>query len=1113
MQNKSAKDKHTYRQSQYRSSTSAAVTDVPDQQSPFITLSDLQAFINQIHNGSTSSTLSTTPGISSSWYFDSGCCNHMTFNNDILHNQRSSTHNSLIKTADNSLMHITHVGDVSTDNLLLCDTFLVPQLALNLISVGQLCELGLDVCFSNSGCYVQDPKSGEILGTGRRVGRLFEAISLSVSPKVQSKEPYAAVVVSQDIWHSRLGHISSSRLNSLISSGVLGSVQKEKLDCVSCQLAKHHALPFNNNDSISSAPFDLIHSDIWGPSPNATLEGLQYFVIFVDDYSRYTWLYLLKNRSELKQIYFDFAAMVETQFAHKIKTLRSDNAMEYREKSFLNFLASNGTTLQHSCPGTSQQNGRAERKHRHILDTVRALLISSSCPEYFWGEAALTAVHNINMIPSPIIANKSPHERLFGTPPKYDSLRVFGCVCFVLLQPHEHTKLEPRARLCCFLGYGSAHKGYKCWDPISQRIRVSRHVVFWEHKMFASISSFTTSHTTSYFTDPSIDLFPDDNPYVEVPTSVIESPPPMTLFDTPPTSSSHIPDTPSSTSTFLDDNDHSSQESTSLLSEASHDQSTFEPRHSSRESKFPTYLQQHYHCYAAVESLYEPTTYQEANSDPLWRQAIAEELQALHKAHTWDLVDPPPRKSLVGCKWVFKIKTQSDGSVERYKARLVAQGFKQEYGIDYEETFAPVARLTSVRSLLAVAASKKWELYQMDVKNAFLNGELTEEVYMRPPQGYDHPPNKVCRLRRALFGLKQAPRAWFAKFSSTVHQLGFSSSRYDQALFLRCTSKGCTLLLLYVDDMIITGDDLAGIHDLKSFLSQNFEMKDLGHLSYFLGLEISRDSHGYYLTQAKYAADLVSQAGLTDNKITSTPIEANVKLIPNDGVPLSNPTLYRQLVGRLIYLTVTRPDLAYAVHIVSQFMSSPCTNHYAVVLRILRYVKGTMFHGLRFRFDSPLILYAYTDSDWAGDPTDRRSITGNCFFLGHSLISWKSKKQTVVSRSSTEAEYRALADTTSELVWLRWLLEDMGVPQLSPTNIYCDNHSAIQIAHNDVFHERTKHIEVDCHFIRQHLLQNDLNLFAVSSKEQKADLFTKAHLPGRFSELLSKLQMGSSQPP
>uniref|UniRef100_A0A2N9EIU4 Reverse transcriptase Ty1/copia-type domain-containing protein n=1 Tax=Fagus sylvatica TaxID=28930 RepID=A0A2N9EIU4_FAGSY len=408
---------------------------------------------------------------------------------------------------------------------------------------------------------------------------------------------------------------------------------------------------------------------------------------------------------------------------------------------------------------------------------------------------------------------------------------------------------------------------------------------------------------------------------------------------------------------------------------------------------------------------------------------MTEELQALEKTHTWDLVDLPHGSSY--CQGICS------GTM----------------GLTMRRLLSPVARITSVRTsvrLLAIAAVHQWPLFQMDVKNAFLNGDLTEEVYMKAPSGYSDCPDKVCLLRRALYGLKQAPRAWFAKFSSIVHQFGFSSS---SLMIQHCLSA----------DLI----------------------RDLGHLSYFLGLEVSSDSTGYYLSQAKYASDLLSRAGLTDTK----------------------------LVGSLVYLTVTRPDIAHAVHLVSQFLSAPHSTHYAAVLHILRYIKGTMFHGLHFSAHSTLDLCAYSDADWAGDPTDRRSTTGFCFFLGDSLISWRSKKQHIVSRSSTEAEYRALADTTSELLALRWLLEDMGLTHSSPTIIHCDNRSAIQIAHNDVFHERTKHIEIDCHLVRHHLSAGILRLLPVSSSDQTADIFTKTFPPSRFHDLVSKLKMASVRPP
>uniref|UniRef100_A0A2N9HB81 Integrase catalytic domain-containing protein n=1 Tax=Fagus sylvatica TaxID=28930 RepID=A0A2N9HB81_FAGSY len=731
---------------------------------PVVTVSQLESMFHR-YMSQPSPALSVTLG-NKSWLLDSACCNHMTPHASHFSQKTPLAPSPIIYTADSSHMSVSHIGTISSPDLTIPDTYLVPKLSLNLLSVGQLYELGLDLHFSNHGVDVQDPLTGKLLGTGRKIGRLFELCNLQIPSHMVSSSVTATTTLSPDLWYSHLGHASLSHLQLLASQ---------------------------------------------------------------------------------------------------------DNAQEYHDKSFLSILDSNGTLPHYSCPYTSQQNGRAECKLRHILDVVRTLLIFASIPERFWGEAALTAVYTINRIPSPTTHKKSPFELLYDKLPDYFSLRVFGCVCFVSLPSHERNKLEPRSRLCCFLGYGISQKGFRCYDPISHRLRISRHVEFWEHQTFSSHQHFPfiSSSMTHIFTDPSIDLYPDP---------VRDS--------APPSSSSDVPSLVLSPAAGSLDSDPAP---------SAPSESPTDIRRSTRVRAPHSHLSD-YHCYFALATLHEPHTFREASTNPLWQQAMTDELDALHKTHTWDMTTLPPGKSAVGCKWVYKIKTRADGSVERYKTRLVARGFTQEYGIDYEETFAPVARLTSVRSLLAVAAVRHWPLFQMDVKNAFLNG-----------------------------------------------------------------------------------DDIAGIRDLQKFLSQQVEMKDLGTLSYFLGLE----------------------AGLTDSKTVSAPLELNVKLNTTDGEPLSDATLYRQLVGSLIYLTVTRPDLAYAVHL------------------------GTLFHGLHFSAQSSLELRAYADADWAGDPTDRRSTTGYCFLLGSSLIFWRSKKQSVVARSNTEAEYRALADATSELLWLRWLLADM----------------------------------------------------------------------------------------
>jgi len=315
-----------------------------------------------------------------------------------------------------------------------------------------------------------------------------------------------------------------------------------------------------------------------------------------------------------------------------------------------------------------------------------------------------------------------------------------------------------------------------------------------------------------------------------------------------------------------------------------------------------------------------------------------EELSALNKTETWDMVHLPPGKSVVGCRWVYKIKTNSDGSIKQYKVRLVAKGYSQQYGIDYEETFVHVAKMTTIRTLIVVASIRQWHISQLNVKNAFLNGDLQEEVYMTPPPGISRDSGYVCKLKKALYGLKQAPRACFEKFSIVISSLGFVSSSHDSVFFIKCTDAGRIILSLYVDDMIITSDDIDGISVLKKELARRFEMKNLGYLRYFLGIEVAYSPKRYLISQSKYVADIIERARFTDNKTVDTPIDVNARYSFFDGLPLIDPTLYHTIVGSLIYLTITHPNIAYVVYVVSQFVAFPTTVHLAVALRILRYL-------------------------------------------------------------------------------------------------------------------------------------------------------------------------------
>ncbi|XP_019094592.1 PREDICTED: uncharacterized protein LOC109129976 [Camelina sativa] len=395
-----------------------------------------------------------------------------------------------------------------------------------------------------------------------------------------------------------------------------------------------------------------------------------------------------------------------------------------------------------------------------------------------------------------------------------------------------------------------------------------------------------------------------------------------------------------------------------------------------------------------------------------------------------------------------------------------------------------------VRSFLQVAVTRDWEVYQMNVHNVFLHGDLEEEVFIRPTPGFrTADKNQVCRLHKSLYGLRQAPRCWFAKLSTTLLDYGFQQCVKDYSLFAFADADIRLHVLVYVDDLIITGSSRA----------------DLGISKYFLGIEVARNSTGMYLCQRKYTLDIISDTGLLGSKPASHPLKQDHTLALAPGDSLSDPYPYRQLVGRLIYLSVTRPDLSYVIHILSQFMHAPKAAHWAAALRVVRYLKSNPGQGILLQAGTDLRISAWCDSDHGGCPLSRRSLTAWVIQIGGSPVSWKTQKQDVVSRSSAEAEYRAMAETVCEILWLRELLTFLGVDCTSPVPLHCDNESAIHISKNLVFHERTKHIESDCHFIRDEILHGVIDPQHVSTRVQLADILTKALGRKEFDEFLSKL--------
>jgi histone deacetylase 1/2 len=507
----------------------------------------------------------------------------------------------------------------------------------------------------------------------------------------------------------------------------------------------------------------------------------------------------------------------------------------------------------------------------------------------------------------------------------------------------------------------------------------------------------------------------------------------------------------------------------------------------------------------------EPTTIKSALTDAKWLQAMQDEYTALINNNTWSLVPLPPHKKAIGCKWIFRVKENADGTINKYKARLVAKGFLQTPGFDFTETFSPVIKPVTIRLILTLAVTYKWSVQQIDINNVFLNGILEEEVYMTQPAGFESSDKSlVCKLHKSLYGLKQAPRAWYDRLTQALLKIGFVKSKCDPSLLVHHQQGACTYVLVYVDDILITGSSPQLITDLIHKLKSQFALKQLGEVDYFLGIEVKHmPSGGLLLHQSKYIRDLLSKTNMENCKPIGSPMVANCRLNKFGIDEMTDPSLYRSTVGALQYATLTRPDISFSVNKVCQFMSHPLETHWKAVKRILRYLKGNISHGLLLHLSHkgpPFSLRAYSDADWATDQDDRRSTSGSRIYFGPNLISWGSKKQALVARSSTEAEYRSMANTTADLLWIQSLLCELNVPFHTPT-LLCDNLSAVSLAHNPVLHSRTKHIELDIHFVREKVLAKQLHVLHVPATDQLADPLTKPLSPTNYANIRLKLKV------
>ncbi|KAK2398761.1 putative mitochondrial protein [Trifolium repens] len=992
------------------------------------------------------------------WYLDSGCSNHMTGKKEAFINIDSSF-GSKVKLGNGEHVEVKGKGSIGVTtkqgSKVIHDTLYVPELDENLLSIGQLLEHGYSLNFENRECRIFDSKRRNVAVVKMTSNRSF--------PLSLNYEKNFSMMAREDndscLWHKKLGHLNYNSLKLLYQKKMvygLPIIEEKSGVCEGCMLGKHHRQPFPKGGAWRAKQvLELVHTDVCGPMNTLSHGKNWYFILFIDDFTRMTWVYFMRQKSEVFVIFKKFKAFIEKQSGRFIQMLRSGRGKEYTSNEFHKFCEDEGVERQLTVGYTPQQNGVSERKNQTVMEMAKSMLFEKGLPKTFWPEAVNTAVYLLNRCPTKAIWDKTPFEAWSGRTPSVNHLKVFGCVCYAQIPKQKRTKLEETSEICVFIGYSSMSKGYRLYNLKTNKVIISRDVVFDEKTSWNWEEDKMKEKTV-----PAILLQQDSADENEQPA----------------------PSTPSSSSSI-----------SSPISNSSSPSST------------PIKLKDLSDIYARCNyCVVEPENFDEAIKEDVWRNAMQEEMNAIEKNKTWHLVEKPNDKEAIGVKWVYKLKHNPDGSIQRAKARLVVKGYAQQPGIDYSETFAPVARLDTVRTIIAVAAQKGWNLYQLDVKSAFLNGELKEEVYVQQPQGFvtKGQEEKVYKLKKALYGLKQAPRAWYSEIDSYFIQQGFQRSQSEHTLYVKHQGKDDILLVaLYVDDLVYTGNNKKMVENFKIEMMKKYEMSDLGLLHHFLGIEVYQDEYGVFICQKRYAENILKKFGMYGCKPVDIPLVVNEKLKKEDGGRLVDASMYRSLVGSLFYLTASRPDLMFAASLLSRFMSKPSHLHLGAAKRVLRYVMGTMEHGIRFEKNSKLEAKGYCDNDWAGSVDDMKSTSGYVFNLGSGVISWCSKKQDTVAQSSAEAEYLAAGLATQQSLWLKRILQDIGEKQEGSLQLHCDNKSAIAMAKNPVFHSRTRHINIKHHFIRSVIEEGDVQLIFCSSQEQLADIFTKALPRGRFQQL------------
>ncbi|GJV46746.1 putative ribonuclease H-like domain-containing protein [Tanacetum coccineum] len=1039
---------------------------------------------------------------------------------------------------------ITRKDKIRTGKLDFEDVYFVKELKFNLFSVSQMCDKKNKVLFTKTECLVLYPDfklldESQVLLKVPRQNNMYSFDLKNVVPSRGLTCLFAKATIDEsNLSYRRLGHINFKTMNKLVRGNLVRGLPSNLFEndhtCVACQKGKQNKASCKTKlVSSISQPLQMLHMDLFGPTSVRSINHKTYCLVVTDDYSRFSWVFFLATKDETSGILKTFITGIENQINHKVKIIRCDNGTEFKNNDMNQFCGIKGIKREFSVVRTPQQNGVAERKNRTLIEAARTMLADSLLPTTFWAEAVSTACYVQNRVLVTKPHNKTPYELLHGRPPSISFMRPFGCPVTILNTLDPLGKFDEKADEGFFVGYFINSKAFRVFNTRTRKVEENLHINFLENKPNVAGSGpdwlFDIDLLTNSMNYEPVTAGNQTNKNAGIKDNVDAVPTQQyillpLLYDSPQSSKDAVADDAGKKTNEEPTNkgERNGQEKEGGASNKENDQnvqdfraeldnllvqqkegyanntnrdSTIGPSVSTTGQNFtnaddlPTdplipdledtgifsgaYDDEDVGAEADLNNLETtmnvspiPTTriHKDHPKDQIIRdinsatqtrrmtkifeehamiEAMQEELLQFKLQKVWTLVDFPKGKRAIGTKWVYRNKKDERGIVVRNKARLIAQGYTQEEGIDYDEVFAPVARIEAIRLFLAYASFMGFIVYQMDVKSAFLYGIIEEEVYVCQPPGFEDPqfPDKVYKV--------------------------------------------------YVDDIIFRSTKNSLCVDFEQMMHKKFHMSSMGEITFFLGLQVMQRSDGIFISQDKYVDDILKKFDFSSVKTASTPIETIKALLKDAEAENVDVHLYRSMIGSLMYLTASRPDIMFVVCACTRFQVTPKVLHLHVVKRIFRYLKGQPKLGLWYLKDSPFDLEAFSNSNYAGASLDRKSTTGGCQFLGKRLISWQCKKQTIVANSTTKAEYVAAANYCGQVLWIQNQMLDYGFNFMN-TKIHIDNQSTICIVKNPLFHSKTKHIEIRHHSIRDSYKKKLIQVIKIHIDHNVADLLTKA---------------------